>query len=196
MLPFNMWITRGRSLAGSRRTRRRSGVLLVAELALTLTLLAGAGLMAHSARALHASDRIVDPDTLLSTRLALPVTRYRTAEDRRQFLNRLEPALAARPETASAALATVLPFTGSTPRAFRLTDTTETARAGLPTAIVVGVSDSYFSTLRLPILAGRPFTNIDGRVGQNAAIRGAVPGGSRPARPPAASGRRRTRRDA
>lgn len=150
----------GPGIAGGIRARRWTGALLVAELALTLTLLAGAGLLTRSAGALQDSDRIANPAGLLTARLAMPAARFGDAAARRGFLARLDETLAANPATRGAAMTTALPFTGAQSRQVRLDVPVERA-AGAATANVIAVSDGYFEALGLPLLRGRAFSPAD-----------------------------------
>ena len=157
----------GRGIAGGTRTRRWSGALLIAELALTLTLLAGAGLLTRSAGALQDSDRIVDPGGLLSARLAIPAARFGSAEARRSFFARLEETLAANPATQGAAMTTALPFSGAPGRPIRLDAPAEAADRP-PSASVIAISDGYFAALGLPLVRGRSFSLDD--IGRSAIV--------------------------
>jgi hypothetical protein len=80
----------GRSGSSGVRARRWTSVLIVAELALTLVLLAGAGLMMRSFLTLYRLDVGVDTAHLLTMRLALPAQKYPTIESRRAFFERLD----------------------------------------------------------------------------------------------------------
>jgi putative ABC transport system permease protein len=158
----------GRGITGGPRARRWSAALLVAELALTLTLLAAAGLLSRSAAELRDADRVVDPANLLTARIALPATRFGTAADRRRFYQRLDETLAADPVTRDAALTTALPFSGSPSRQVRLDGLDDSSAP--PVAQVVAVSDRYFATLGLPIVRGRAFGLLDGEADRHTAI--------------------------
>jgi putative ABC transport system permease protein len=149
----------GRGITGGARSRRWSSALLIAELALTLTLLAGAGLLTRSAAALEDADRIVKADSLLSARLAMPAARYSTVDARRRFLERLEAQLALQPATREAGLTTILPFMGGPSRPVEIESAMSTERP--PTAHVLAISDGYLAALGLPMLHGRGFTAAD-----------------------------------
>jgi putative ABC transport system permease protein len=148
----------GRGIAGGTRTRRWSGALLVAELALTLTLLAGAGLLTRSADALADADRVVNAATVLTARLALPAAPFATVGERRAFFERLEEQLRRSPATQGAGLTTTLPFMGGPSRPVRLDAADAAAARG---AAVVAISDGYLSALGLPMLRGRSFSPAD-----------------------------------
>jgi predicted permease len=107
------------SLQGSvRATAGGAGIamrdaLVVAEVALSLAVLATAGLMARSFAALSAVDPGFRADHALSFSLNLPRAAYASADARRQFYDRSLTALAAPPGVRSAGLVSALPFSGS-----------------------------------------------------------------------------------
>ena len=69
----------GRGSTGSRRVRRFSSAMVVAELALTIVLLVGAGSMVRSFLTLYAVDLGIDIDRLMTMRVQLPATKYADA---------------------------------------------------------------------------------------------------------------------
>ena len=81
----------------------------IAELALTIVLLAGAGLMIRSFMTLYALDIGIDIDRLMTMRLQLPETKYPVAEARRAFFDRLEPRLRTIPGVEAVAITTGVP---------------------------------------------------------------------------------------
>ncbi|MFL6261264.1 MAG: ADOP family duplicated permease [Thermoanaerobaculia bacterium] len=149
----------GRSVS-SPRDRVRTG-LLVAEVALALVLLAGAGLLIRSAVRLQEVEVGFDPSGLLTAQLSLPYADY-PAPDRavRTVLEAVDRA-ARIPGVASAAAASILPLSRSNsastldvegldvPEEERLIGNTRQVTAG------------YFATLRIPLLRGRDFTARD-----------------------------------
>ena len=80
----------GRGQAGGVRARRFTSAMVVVQLALTLVLLAGAGLMVRSFLALYRLDLGIDGARLIVMQLTLPERKYATLETRRLFYERLE----------------------------------------------------------------------------------------------------------
>jgi hypothetical protein len=103
----------GRGNAGGVRARRWTSALIVVELALTLVLLAGAGLMMRSFLALYSMDLGVDTGPLLTMRLNLPARKYPTPEVRRTFLQTLEDRLARVANLQAGAIVTNVPIGGA-----------------------------------------------------------------------------------
>ena len=85
----------GRGLAGSRRARRFSGGIVVAELALTIVLLVSAASMVRSFMTLYFVDLGIPIERLVTMRIQLPEAKYGTPEARRGLFAQLEPRLAA-----------------------------------------------------------------------------------------------------
>ena len=79
-------------MPGGRRARWMASSMVVAELALTIVLLAGAGLMIRSFMKLYSMDIGVDTTRMLTMRLALPDKKYPTPEKRRLFYEALAAA--------------------------------------------------------------------------------------------------------
>ena len=88
----------GRSGSAGMRARRWTGALMVAELALTLVLLAGAGFMMRNFLTMYRMDIGIDTSQLLTMSLALPDRKYPALEQRLAFYERLEERLQANPQ--------------------------------------------------------------------------------------------------
>ena len=158
----------GRGSAGGRRARSLSGTMVVAELALTLVLLVGAGLMVRSVLEVYSVDIGISTDRLMTMRLALPESTYPTPDARRAFFDRLEPRLAAIPGVEAVAVTTgVPPFDGGE----RLVEI-EGRAPGESSRFVstVTISPSFFDAVATPLARGRTFRDSDGAPGQEAAI--------------------------
>ena len=85
----------GRGAAGGRRAQRLTSTFVVAEIALTLILLTGAGLLARAFLTIYYADYAIDTSRLAVMRLSLSEQKYRTPEDRARFLATLDARLAA-----------------------------------------------------------------------------------------------------
>lgn len=147
----------GGTTTRGRDARRLTGVLLVGQLALTVTLLATAGLLVRSARALHRVDHTIDVSNLWELRMSLPQPAYASKEQREQLYERLEDLLASGPVIGSATLASVAPFLSapSIPVLMNADRLPDIARA--PTAGVVAIGPRYFETLGLSLIRGASF---------------------------------------
>lgn len=152
------------------RVRRWTQAFLVAEFALTLIVLAGAGLMVRSFLALYRADRVIDASHVLTLELALPDLKYPTPELRAAFYLRLDDRLSALPGVSLATVASTRPFDGAPSRQLSFNERPTVAGDTLPSVSVVAIGPRYFDALRLRLLGGRAFTNVDGTPGYEAAI--------------------------
>jgi predicted permease len=161
-----------RSAAGSLRARRWTGALMIGELALTLVLLAGAGLMARSFVTHYRTNLGIDTSRLVVARVNLPLQKYATADQRKAFLERLNERLGSNPSLASSAIASDMPFAWQGPAARALTVDGLATIAGEPSPEVssVNVVGRYFDTLGLRIARGRALAASDGEIGHEGAI--------------------------
>jgi predicted permease len=159
----------GRHQLGGVRTRRWAASLLVAELACTMMLLAGASLLLASARALYDADAIVFAPNVLTAQVALPAGTYATPDERRAFHARLQERLDTTPAIAVATLASARPFVDSV--SMRAVLEGEAATAG-PARVVqtVAIGERYFEALGLPMIRGRALTRQDGAPGGDAVV--------------------------
>ncbi|HEX2190756.1 MAG TPA: ABC transporter permease [Longimicrobiaceae bacterium] len=156
----------GRSAtAGRERQRIRAG-LVIAQVALALTLVVGAGLLVESFRSLRSVSPGVDPEGVLAVRLHPSHARYPDMDAWWRMQRAVVERLRAVPGVAAAGFSTELPFTdgfGCTVQGFedpavyaRLGDAEGTTCAGqAPT------SPGYFEALGIPTLAGRTLTEAD-----------------------------------
>lgn len=151
----------GAPISGQRASRVRRS-LVVAEIAVTVVLLAGAGLLVRSFAGLQRVDPGFDVRNLLVLRIAPDVTRYR---DRRvsDYYGRVLNALRELPGVASAAAVTVLPMStiGSDfYRPYWLEGARPEGHA-VAQANVRMATPGYFATLGLPLVSGREFSAQD-----------------------------------
>jgi predicted permease len=157
----------GRGTSGGRRARWLSSTMVVVELALTIVLLVGAGLMIRSFLKMYQLDLGMDIRNLMTMRIQLQTdTKYKTPEERRAFYDQLVPKLAAIPGVESASLTSSVPPQGSGTRGFEIEGrpARKPGEEPLPVAAVT-VSPEYFQTVNAPIRMGRGFTDSDGLPG-------------------------------
>jgi predicted permease len=159
-----------RTTSRGQRSQRWMSGLLVCEIALSVILLASAGLLIRSARMLYAADQVIDVSNLVTARLSLPPGKYGTPQERVAFYEQLELRLASIPSIASAAIGTALPFIGATRRDVALDSDLEAAAAGTRSAQTLAIGSRYFETLGLSMQRGRSFDARDGLPGQETAI--------------------------
>lgn len=144
------------------RSRARS-ILLIGEVALSLVLLVGAGLLMQSLARLREVDPGFTPSHLLTASLSLPRARYKDDAQRVQFFIQLVDRLKNQPDVAEAGTALTLPLGGSDydiGRAF-VPEGKTLAPENSVDAVYDLASPSYFETVGIPLLAGRFFTLRD-----------------------------------
>jgi predicted permease len=152
----------GAPVSGQNASRMRRA-LVVAEIAVTVVLLVGAGLLARSFAGLQRVDPGFDANNLLILRLAPDVTRYQAAPARNDYFRRVLDSIRELPGVESAAAVTVLPMStiGSDfYRPYWLQGARPAGNAESQ-ANVRMATPGYFSTLGLPLVAGREFTAHD-----------------------------------
>ena len=162
----------GRGTAGGRSTRWTSGILVVSELALTIVLLVGAGLMVRSFLKLYQLDVGLKTDNLMSMRVNLSGTKYDKPEVRAAFYDNLVPKIAAIPGVeASALTSSVPPFGGTWRRGFEI-DGRPARNPGdqAPEASSVTINPAFFDVAAVKMRRGRAFNALDGNPGVETTI--------------------------
>jgi putative ABC transport system permease protein len=151
------------STSSSRSTRMRRGLVAV-EVALSLVLLAGAGLMVESFHLVHEEDIGFRPDHVLALEVFLPRNRYpeNPPEKRNDFVTNVLNRLNQLPGAKSVAVTNFVPLTG-------FWNTTDFLIEGQPqrTGALTPIADDrlvtprYFSTMGIGLLRGRVFADLD-----------------------------------
>lgn len=159
----------GRGGSGSVRTRRWASGLLVGELALTLVLLAGAGLLVRSGLALSGADAVLDARRFLTAEVALPPAKFPAPERILAFYASLQERLHAVSAFEAATIADGRPFVESATRQLVL-EGEDSAAAGRRGVQMVAVGERYFETLNLPLSRGRALVRGDGLPGRHAIV--------------------------
>jgi predicted permease len=160
----------GRSGSAGVRARRWTGALMVAELTLTVVLLAGAGFMMRNFLTMYRLDMGVDTSRLLTMALALPDRKYPALEQRLAFYERLEERLKSNPKIEGVTITSNLPLQGGFLRKVDIEGKTIDPNAQKPNVTMLTIDPRYFKTLGLPIQRGRDLTEEDGMTGREVAI--------------------------
>jgi putative ABC transport system permease protein len=147
--------------ASGRRDQWRRG-LVIAEMALSVVLLIGAGLMIRSFSRLFAQDFGFNPAHLVIMDLNLPSKKYPTQSDRQRLFDELLTKVHAAPGVIASAAVFGLPLSGSIEgQDLELVGGPPPNPAELLTADYAQVSPGYFSAMNIPLLEGRDFTERD-----------------------------------
>ena len=154
-----------RGAGGNRRAGRLGGVMVVAELALTVVLLCGAGLMLRSFMALYAVQPGFTVDGLTRMRMQLPPAKYPTAEARRQFFEQLLPRVEAIPGIQGASFATAVPPLRQEEWRFQVDGVSYGENEPRPSTGTLSVSPRYFAVLGVALERGRALSDADGAPG-------------------------------
>ena len=146
--------TRGTS--ESRRAQRLRGILVASQIALSLSVLAGAGLLVRSLLAMSSAPLGFEPDGVLTARVQLPGSAYKTPEIRAAFFRQLEERLVSMPGVRSVASVTQIPSATMSRNTLTI-DGVALAGDG-PTFIpYMAVSDDYFALMGIRLVRGRLF---------------------------------------
>src|SRR5688572_15066361 len=153
----------GRSGSEGPGRNRVRAVLVVTEIALSLLLLIGAGLLIKSFVLLRDVNPGFDPENVLTMRVALPGARYPKPQQSVTFFRELTQRVSALPGVEAAGAALSLPLGGSNSTAGR-----SFVREGRPLAPEEALqtdyfvlTPDYFKTMRIPVKSGRSFTDRD-----------------------------------
>jgi putative ABC transport system permease protein len=141
-----------------RGAARVRNTLVVAEVALAMVLLVGAGLMIQSFLHQQEVRGALDPRGVLTGRVTLPVASYKEADDRRRFFAELVQRTAALPGVTHASAVNVLPMGNDLWITSVMREGTEDARANAHDVGFAFVLPGYFETMRINLIAGRDFT--------------------------------------
>ncbi len=150
--------------AGSGARRHRTlNLLVVGEVALSMILLIGAGLLINSFVRLQQVSPGFDEKNLLTARIDIP-NPYAQPEKKQQFFERLQQRVAALPGVEAVGLVTELPLANQSANfKFKIEGRPEPAPGQSPDADIRAVNHDYFRAMRIPLLKGRNFTEVEVR---------------------------------
>jgi predicted permease len=158
----------GTAGAGSQRLR---GALVVAEVALSLTLLVGAGLLIRSFLRLQEVDTGFRPEGVLTMRISLPEEKYAKSEQTRAFYRELLDRIRRLPGVDAVGGATGLPLSGTGWSGTTTVDSQAVQpRDTTPEADQRPVFPEYFEAMGIPLVRGRYFEQRDNEKGAPVAI--------------------------
>jgi len=150
----------GKTDADSGGNRTRS-VLVASEVALSLVLLVGAGLMVRSLWNLRKVDPGFDARNVLTLQVTLPETKYKDTRAKGEFSAQVLERVRALPGVESAGAISSLPLTGGSMQPFTLEGRPEVPMAEQPEVAVREIAPGYLRSMRIPLLAGREISSTD-----------------------------------
>jgi putative ABC transport system permease protein len=146
---------------GAGRVRLRNA-LVVGELALSVTLMIGAGLLVKSYRAISGTSLGFRQEGILSFRVALPAAKYQQWPKRLAYFEELERRLQALPQVASVGLAQGTPFSGWDVAGGVMAEGWAVPKPGEEfDTHYQFVSPTFFSTIGVPVVRGRALSERD-----------------------------------
>jgi putative ABC transport system permease protein len=151
----------GRGTGGGARGKHLSALLVVAEMALAVVLLAGAGLMIRSFLKIYTADLGFRAEHIVATLFDLPKTGYASPEAQIAFYDRLKMRVEGIPGVESTAIGS-LPAGGSVRIPYELAGAPPVDEQRRPTLWASTIGPGYFRTLGAPLLSGREFHDVDG----------------------------------
>ncbi|HEX3743167.1 MAG TPA: ABC transporter permease [Bryobacteraceae bacterium] len=162
MNQFELLKEGGRANSAGRGRQQLRSSLVVAEVALALVLLVGAGLFLRSLAAIEDVNPGFEPGGVMAGGLSLPRARYDTGPKQLAFYQAVLDNLSATPGVAAVAAGVPLPFSGNAGSAsFEIDGRPSPPGDPGPHGDIGAASADYFAALRIPIRQGRVFTARD-----------------------------------
>ena len=161
----------GRQVGGGLRHRRMRHVLVIAEIALAVVLLIGAGLMLRSFASIRQVDPGFDPTNVLTLRMQLPRAKYPDDPARIRFFRELTARVATLPGVQSVGAISYLPLAGlGAGTSFTIEGEPPPAPGQNKTTAVTVCDNGFFRTLKVPLVRGRFFTEEEMQEKRNVVI--------------------------
>ncbi len=146
---------------GSGRQRLRAA-LIVLEVALSMILLIGAGLLIRSFSSLLNVGKGFDPDRVVAVQIVLKPSRYPERSDQARFFDQVLARVQSLPGVEAASLVSRVPLGGGNTNGDFLIEGKSFPPGQSPLADLRLAGPDYFRVMRIPVLAGRSFTSQDG----------------------------------
>jgi putative ABC transport system permease protein len=150
----------GRAVTGGQRFRQ---LLIISEVALSLLLLIGAGLMMKSFWRLQHVPLGFNPENLLTMDISMPPSRYPDRDQAALFQARLLERLSALPGVTAAASTSVIPLSGANSCDGMTIEGRPVSPAEMPCVEVRDSSPDYFRAMGIPLVRGRQLTERDNK---------------------------------
>jgi putative ABC transport system permease protein len=149
------------SAAGVSRSRRSRNLLVVFQIALGMVLLVGFGLLLRSLRHVESAPLGYDPRNVLTATVTPPAFRYTEPAARARLMRDALELTRSMPGVESAGAVDSLPMEGAESARLRIDLPSPIAAPAAEEIWYLSVSPEYFSTLKTPMVAGRPFRDSD-----------------------------------
>jgi predicted permease len=159
----------GRGTVGLGRRKRVRNSIVVAEVALSLVLTTGAGLLVRSFALMQRADTGFDGEGVLAFNTLLPRSRYPNAPERLTFFHELIERVAGLPGVTHVGATSSLPLSGSTSQTAARPDVADEEEEPI-FVDWVRATPEYFSALGIELLSGRAFTTGDHADAQPVAV--------------------------
>jgi len=152
----------GRGDSGRGGHSRLRSTLVVAEVALSLVLLVGAGLMVRSFIAMQRADLGIKPENVLAMQISLPRDSYEDKNKRRDFYQQLLGRVGTMPGVMNSGIASIVPFSSSdNSNTFQIVGQTPFTKGEEPFVEIRVTTPGYFDTIGTSLRGGRLFTAQD-----------------------------------
>jgi predicted permease len=148
----------GRLGGGGPSTHGMRGALVVIQIAASVTLLVGAGMLTKNFYQLQREGVGFVAENVLTARIALPQARYADNDSRARFYTQALEALGALPGVSDVGFTSILPFSGNNDGSTVAVESyTPAPGAPLPGAQLRSISEGYLPSLGIPVIRGRNF---------------------------------------
>ena len=151
----------GRGASGSAGQSRVRNVLVISEIAVSLVLLIGAGLLVKSFGRLQAVNPGFSPENVLTVRLSLPKAHYTNRASFTAFYESLRPRLESLPGVETVGFVSALPLSGVFASIPFTVEGQDSSKDQAQRADYRIVDAGYFHALEIPLMAGREFNERD-----------------------------------
>lgn len=151
----------GRGVSGNRRQSRFRQALIVVEVAMSVVLLVGAGLLFRSFMRLQSVNTGFNSEKVLTARLTPSGTNYANQADYDRFYSKVLEKVSAIPGVQDAGLINTMPLDKGPTAGFRIEGRPVTTPDKWPSANYRAVSANYFRAMGIPMLQGRAYTDRD-----------------------------------